>query len=126
MKEEGRKEPGQRPWRDAPSSGRRRQKAPARGGPVGAAERGGTEHARRPLSASGALRGVPAEGVGRDIDSAAGEGLPQLALRPEDQQPQAKQDDNSQNNRAVDPHGPRAAKVRAPAKTSGRLDHAAI
>ncbi len=96
-----------------------------RGGPVGAAERGGTEHARRPLSA-GALRGVPAEGVGRDIDSAAGEGLPQLALRPEDQQPQAKQDDNSQNNRAVDPHGPRAPQARAPAKTSGRLDHAAI
>ena len=48
-----------------------------RGGPVGAAARGGTEHARWPLSVSGALRGVPAEGVGGDLGSAAGEGFPQ-------------------------------------------------
>lgn len=36
--------------RDAPSSGGRRPKGTRRGGPVGAAARGGTEHAHPPLS----------------------------------------------------------------------------
>ena len=83
-KYEGRKEPGRRPWRDAPSSGRRRLKAPVRGGPVGAAARGGTAHARRPLSASGALRGVPA-GRGRPRSQARPQGkafpLPDISMR---------------------------------------------
>jgi hypothetical protein len=43
-----------------------------RGGPAGAAERGGTEHARRQLSYPGALRGVP-----------AGRGRPRLESRPQ-------------------------------------------
>jgi hypothetical protein len=63
---EGCKEPGRR------SGGKRRRVA---GGAAGAREgrtrrsrvSGGTEHARRSLSMAGALRGIPAEGVGRDL-----------------------------------------------------------
>lgn len=87
---------------------------------------GGTEHARRPLSVSGALRGVPAEGVGRDRGSAAGEGFPQSALVFEDQQSQTARDNARQDNHAINPHRPQAPQAHAPAKTSDRLDHLTV
>jgi hypothetical protein len=73
LQNDGCQEPAQSAWREAPSSGRRRLKAPARGGPVGAAALGGTEPARRPLSASGAL-----VGSADTIGAAASESLPHL------------------------------------------------
>jgi hypothetical protein len=39
---------------------------------------------RSALSLSGALRGFPAEGVGRDLGSAAGEGFPPDKRKPEE------------------------------------------
>ena len=88
-------------------------------------DNGGAEHARRPLSVSGALRGVPADGVGRDHGSAAGERFPQRALMLQDQQQTAK-GDARHGDHAIDPQGPPAAQARPPAKTIGRLDHRAI
>lgn len=43
----------------------------------------------------------------------------------QDQQQTAK-GDACQGDHAIDPQGPRATQARAPAKTSGRLDHSAI
>lgn len=68
----------------------------------------------------------PQTGSAETVGSAAGEGFPQSALVLEDHQPQTTQDHAGEDDHPIKPYRPRAAEARAPAQTSGRLDHAAL